>query len=124
MTRRLPGRRVDAVPMRDSRTSTALRQLSGLGRDPDPPGWAWAVVTPEHTGRLGLPPPACRALGGGAGAAVRVVGFCQGDALVLRRAGAGRSVTVDRRGRMYLPAAMRDDDTALLVGPTRRTRWS
>jgi len=107
--------------MHDARTSTALRQLSGLGRAPDPPGWAWAVVTPERTGRLGLPPAACAALGAGGAAAVRVVGFCQGDALVLCRSGAGRPVTVDRRGRVYLPVAMRnDDDMALLVAAHRR----
>lgn len=105
--------------MHDSRTSTALRQLSGLGRAPDPPGWAWAVVTPEHTGRLGLPTAACAALGASVAAAMRVAGFCQGDALVLRRAGAGRPMTVDRRGRVYLPAAMRHQDAALLVGAHR-----
>lgn len=105
--------------MHDSRTSTALRQLSGLGREPDPPGWAWAVVTPERNGRLGLPAVACGALGASVGAAVRVVGICQGVALVLRRSGAGRPVTVDRRGRVYLPVGMRHVDTALLVGAHR-----
>jgi hypothetical protein len=29
-------------PMPDLRTSTALRQLADLSREPDPPGWAWA----------------------------------------------------------------------------------
>jgi hypothetical protein len=103
--------------MRDSRTSTALRELSGLGREPDPAGWAWAVVTPERTGRLGLLIAAREALGA-VGTPVRAVGICDGDALVLGRAGAGRPVTVDLRGRLYLPVAMRDD-TALLVGAHR-----
>lgn len=102
--------------MSDSRTSTALRQLSGLGREPDPPGWVWAVVTPERTGRLGLPPAASAALGAGAGVAVRAAAVCHSDTLVVRRAGAGRAVTVDGRGRMYLPVAMRSEGPALLVG--------
>lgn len=33
--------------MPDTRCSIALRHLCGLGRETDPPRWAWAVVTSE-----------------------------------------------------------------------------
>lgn len=102
--------------MHEARTSTALRQLSGLGREPDPPGWTWAVISPERTGRLRLPTRAYSALGAQPGTAVRVVGLCQREALVLRRHGDTRPMTIDRRGRVYLPVAMRADRSTLLVG--------
>jgi len=101
--------------MPDSRSSTALRQLSGLGREPDPPDRAWAIVTSERNGRLSLPAAACATLGASPGVAVRVAGICQRDALVLCVHGDGRPMTIDRRGRAYLPVAMREQ-TALLVG--------
>ena len=53
----------DAGSMHDARTSTALRQLADLGRDPDPPGWHWGIARAEVTGRLVLPAEARAARG-------------------------------------------------------------
>lgn len=70
--------------------------------------WRWGGAKPDPAGRLQLPPAARRALVGEADAAVEVDGVVRGDTLVLRPdAVDGRSVTVDGRGRIYLPAWLR-----------------
>lgn len=47
---------------------------------------------------------------------MRVAGVCRHDALVLRRDGDTRPITIDRRGRMYLPVATQTTATSMLVG--------
>lgn len=102
--------------MRDSKNRTALQELSDLGRDPGPLRWDWAIVGLEACGRLLLPDEARRALGAGPGDRTEVWGVCRRAALVLRADGGGRR-TVDRRGRLYVPAWLRrGPDAGLVVG--------
>ena len=105
--------------MHDFRTSTALRQLADLGDDPDRSGWSWAVVTLERSGRLLLPVEARTALDARPGNSVDVSGVCHRDTLVARTNGDGRTMTIDRRGRLYVPAWLRRGDTSSLVVGTR-----
>jgi bifunctional DNA-binding transcriptional regulator/antitoxin component of YhaV-PrlF toxin-antitoxin module len=110
--------------MHDARTSTALRQLADLGRDPDPPRWHWAIARVEATGRLVLPAEARSALGATSGQPSAVRGGCNRVALVLRTDGAGAVIVVDRRGRLRLPVWLRRaaaGSGSLLVG-TRHAR--
>jgi hypothetical protein len=51
--------------MHDLRNSTALRQLTDLGHESDPPEWVWAVTRLEPSGRLLRPVDARDALGAG-----------------------------------------------------------
>lgn len=91
------------------RTSpAALPELTG------PPitasAWRWSAAEPERSGRLLLPGAARRCLAGDATGAhqVQVSGVVRGDTLVLRRrTEEGRSMTVDGRGRIYLPVWLR-----------------
>lgn len=103
--------------MHDSRTSTALRQLTDLGQDPDPSRWAWAIATPDHEGRLRLPAGALRAVGIERGQAVERSGLCHRVGLIVRSDGAGAPLVIDRRGRLTLPTVLRHlTDRALVVG--------
>lgn len=78
--------------------------------------WRWSGAEPEPSGRLTLPPAARRALVGDAGGAVEVSGVVRGDTLVLRPDQAtGRAMTVDARGRLYLPQWLRRH-SSFLVG--------
>jgi hypothetical protein len=112
--------------MHDARTSTALRQLADLGRDPDPPRWHWGIARVEATGRLVLPAEARTALGATNGQPSAVLGGCHRVALVLRSngagAGAGAALAVDGRGRLRLPAWLRRASApsgSLLVGTSQ-----
>lgn len=78
--------------------------------------WRWSGAEPEPSGRLALPPAARRALVGDAAGAVEVTGVVRGDTLVLRPDQAtGRAMTVDARGRVYLPQWLRRH-ASFLVG--------
>jgi len=92
--------------------------------------WRWSAAEPEPSGRLLLPSAARRALGADSVEAHAVSGVVRGDMLVLRPHHAdGRSVTVDGRGRIYLPVWLRrhpgflvgthttPDDAAVVVVP-------
>ena len=76
-----------------------------------PPGssWRWIAASLEPSGRVLLRAEVRHALGATPGQATRVSGVACGEALVLRPAGAdrGRAMTVDRRGRIYLPVWLR-----------------
>lgn len=102
--------------MPDLRNSTALRQLTDLGPEPDPPDWAWAIAHLEPSGRLRLPTEASRSLGASPGASSAAWGICHPTVLVLRSTGSGRLLTIDGRGRLYVPAWLRRHDTHLVVG--------
>lgn len=70
--------------------------------------WRWAAADPEPSGRLLLPSAARRCLGADSSEARSVSGVVRGDTLVLRPgAGNVRSMTVDGRGRLYLPVWLR-----------------
>lgn len=102
--------------MHDPRTSTALRQLADLDLDPHLPVWDWAVVRLESCGRLRLPVEARAALGAGAlGGDLR--GVCHRDVLGLSAARGGRPMPIDGRGRLYVPAWLRQRSVPwLLIG--------
>jgi len=86
--------------------SAALPDLTGPPIEPSP--WRWSGAQPEHSGRLTLPPTARRVLIGDADGAFEVAGVVRGDTLVLRaNPPVGREMTVDARGRLYLPAWLR-----------------
>ncbi len=107
--------------------SAALPDLTGPPVDASP--WRWAGAEPDPSGRLQLPPVARRALVGDAPGAHEVSGVVRGDTLVLRPDPAvGRALTVDGRGRIYLPMWLRrhpgfligthqDADVAVVVVP-------
>ncbi len=83
-----------------------LPDLTGPPIEPSP--WRWGGAEPDPAGRLQLPPAARRALVGDADAAAEVDGVVRGDTLVLRPGVVdGRSMTVDARGRIYLPQWLR-----------------
>lgn len=86
--------------------ASVLPDLTGPPIEPSP--WRWGGAEPDPAGRLQLPPAARRALVGDAPQAREVSGIVRGDTLVLRpRVVAGRSMTVDGRGRIYLPQWLR-----------------
>ncbi|MGH9212469.1 MAG: hypothetical protein ACRD2C_17605 [Acidimicrobiales bacterium] len=101
--------------MHPQRTSTALRQLDDLGREPPPERWRWAVAKLQPIGRVALPPEARDAIGWSREETVVVRGRSRRLALVVRRDGPGAALGVDGRGRMYLPVWLRRGD-AVLVG--------
>lgn len=101
--------------MYDSRNRSALQELSGLGRDPGPLRWHWAIVGLEPCGRLLLPDETRRALEAGPGDRAEVRGVCRRAALVLRADGGGRRMAVDGRGRLYVPAWLRRQNGEELV---------
>ena len=82
--------------------------------------WRWAGAEPDPSGRLQLPPPARRALADDARGAIEVDGVVRGDTLVLRPGTvAGRDMTVDARGRIYLPLWLRRH-SCFLIGTHNR----
>ncbi len=86
--------------------SAVLPDLTGPPITTSP--WRWSAAEPEPSGRLQLPPVARRALVGEASTGLAVSGVVRGDTLVLRsEPTAGRSMTVDGRGRIYLPVWLR-----------------
>ena len=106
--------------MPDLRNSTALRQLSDLGHEPDPSEWAWAVVRLDPAGRIALPSDARVALGARGAARTDVRGVCHRTSLVLSADGAGAALTVDGRARLCLPAWRRRGPCAAMVVGTNR----
>ena len=83
-----------------------LPDLTGPPIEDSP--WRWSGTEPEPSGRLTLPPAARRALVGHGAGAVEVAGVVRGDTLVLRAGSvAGRTMTIDARGRIYLPVWLR-----------------
>lgn len=114
----LLGGGADAAGMPDPRTSTALRQLTDLGRELEPSRWSWAVRTYEPGGRIRLPADARAAIGFRPGTPCEVSGRCQRVGLVIGhdRPGGAR-LTVDPWGRLMLPAWLRRGaERALLIG--------
>ena len=84
----------------------ALPALTGAPVATSP--WRWAAAEPEPSGRLLLPAVARRVLGADDAATSMVTGIMRGDTLVLRpKAAGGRTMTIDGRGRIYLPVWMR-----------------
>lgn len=70
--------------------------------------WRWSAAEPEPSGRLLLPAAARGALGANSTEAHVVTGIARGDSLVLRpQVEGGRAITIDGRGRVYLPVWMR-----------------
>lgn len=103
--------------MPDTRTSTALRQLSDLGRDPAPPRWSWAVRNYELGGRVRLPAVARTAIGHRRGERREVRGICQRVGLVITAQGDGARLVVDPEGRLMVPAWLRRGTIrSLLIG--------
>lgn len=81
------------------------------------------MVALEPSGRVRLPADACAALDARPGDSVEARGVCRRDALVLRTAGDGRRLTIDGRGRLYVPAWMRrGDETSMIVGTRHADR--
>lgn len=115
--------------MRMNRTPPAtLPDLTGPPVAASP--WRWSAAEPEPSGRLLLSGAARRVLGDGAAGVHAVSGVVRGDTLVLRPgAENGRSMTVDARGRLYLPVWLRrhpgfligahtgPDDSAVVIVP-------
>ncbi|MDZ7676241.1 MAG: hypothetical protein U5K30_14385 [Acidimicrobiales bacterium] len=97
-----------------TRSSAVLPELTGPPVTGSP--WRWSAAEPEPSGRLSLPTAARRVLVGDVAGAHEVSGVVRGDTLVLRtQAGNGRAMTVDGRGRIYLPVWLRRH-TGFLIG--------
>ena len=101
------GTESSGMRMNCSRTPpAALPDLTGPPVAASP--WRWSAAEPEPSGRLLLTPVARRVLGADGGPSQPVSGSVRGDTLVLRPHHAdGRAMTVDGRGRMYLPVWLR-----------------
>lgn len=70
--------------------------------------WRWSAAELEPSGRLLLPAAARRSLGADSTEIHAVTGAVRGDTLVLRPGTtSGRAMTVDVRGRIYLPVWLR-----------------
>lgn len=107
----------------------ALPDLTGAAVAASP--WRWSAAEPEPSGRLLLPAVARRVLGADASEPRVVSGAVRGDTLVLRPGTTtGRAMTVDVRGRIYLPVWLRrhpgfligthtrpDEDPAVVIAP-------
>jgi hypothetical protein len=108
--------------MHDLRNSTALRQLSDLGLDPELSPWAWAIARLDPAGRFLLSVEARAVLAVRPGLQTRVRGVCHRVTLVLADGGAGAPMTVDGRGRLCVPAWLRRGPTSsVLVGTNHTT---
>jgi bifunctional DNA-binding transcriptional regulator/antitoxin component of YhaV-PrlF toxin-antitoxin module len=107
---------------------SALPDMTGepVARSP----WRWSAAESEPSGRLLLPAVARSVLGADAAEARVVSGAVRGDTLVLRPGTtSGRAMTVDVRGRIYLPVWLRrhpgfligthtrPDDPAVVIAP-------
>lgn len=77
------------------------------------------MVASEPSDRLLFPGEARIALNALAGVSVEVSGVCHRDAFVVRSGGDGRRLTIDRRGRLYVPAWVRRGDIVSLIVGTR-----
>jgi hypothetical protein len=87
-------------------------RLAALRREPAPrPArwWHW-VLELDHKGRLTLPPEARQI---GTGGDVRA--WSCGGALLLRPAGVGAAMALDRRGRVLLPEWLRPVDAVFVA---------
>ncbi|MGI8662239.1 MAG: hypothetical protein ACR2LQ_03395 [Acidimicrobiales bacterium] len=103
--------------MPNLRNSTALRQLADLGHEPDPPVWDWAVTRLEPSGRILLSVSARAVLGALFDHRVDVWGRCRDATLVLGKEASGRRLSIDGRGRLYVPMLLRRGPVPwLLVG--------
>jgi bifunctional DNA-binding transcriptional regulator/antitoxin component of YhaV-PrlF toxin-antitoxin module len=105
--------------MHDPRFGTALRQLTDLRHEPDLSRWCWDIVRLERIGRICLPAEARAALRVPCGESAEVRGRSSRLALVLRMGHSGAPVTVDGRGRVFVPVWLRHAGAAagvLLVG--------
>ena len=112
----LPG----VVPRAPART--ALSVLRDLGGERPALRWRHWIVGVEPIGRVTLPVEARAVLDADGAGVVRVL--CRDLTLVLRGGGAGASLTVDGRGRLFLPAWLRRATLPTLRGSdARRVRW-
>ncbi len=104
--------------MPDTRTSTALRQLTDLGREPASSRWSWAVRNYEPGGRVRLPADARTAIAFRPGERRAVHGLCQRVGLVITADDdGGARLIVDQEGRLMLPAWLRRGaERSLLIG--------
>lgn len=95
--------------MRMNRPRTPPAALPDLTGPPVPSSpWRWSAAEPEPSGRLLLPAVARRVLGTDADQPWAVSGTVRGDTLVLRPGTTnGRAMTMDGRGRIYLPVWLR-----------------
>lgn len=100
-------------------TSTSLRQLIDLGRQSEPSPWSWAIVQPDQAGRIHLPAAAKQTLRVGQGRPDELRGICHRDALVVEATGPGARFSIDRRGRLTLPALLSGSGIGMLVGTDR-----
>lgn len=100
-------------------TSTALRQLIDLGRQSEPSPWAWAIAQPDYAGRIHLPAAAKQALRIEPERSAELRGICHHNALVVQAIGPGARFSVDRRGRLTLPASLGHSGAAMLIGTDR-----
>ncbi len=102
--------------MHDPRTPTALRQLAHLADPPPPTRWHWSIARLDRAGRVALPRHARTALTVPDGAPCSIRARLHRGGLVLGAgSGASVSVTVDGRGRLAVPIALRSTDV-LVVG--------
>lgn len=98
--------------MHDPRTSTALRTLADLTGDPPPRRWSWSVGRLDAGGRLCLGRQTATALGNGPWRL-----RWQHLALVVAPGlDDGRIAEVDDRGRLQVPAWLRQRGRDVLVG--------
>ena len=81
---------------------SALSLFGGLGASRCELRWRYWVVAVERSGRVTLPADVRRVLGVG-----EFVSAVTGDVLLLRRTGVGARLSMDSRGRVVLPAWLR-----------------
>ena len=87
---------------RQTLARSALSLLSGLGLSRCERRWHYWVVAVERIGRVTLPADVRQLLGAG-----EFVSVVTGDLLLLRRTGVGARLSLDSRGRVVLPAWLR-----------------
>ena len=109
---------VDDGSMHDPRTSTALRALADLTGDPPPRRWTWSVGRLDAGGRLCLGRQTVTSLG-------HEPWRLRWQHLALVVApdlSNGRLAEVDDRGRLQVPAWLRQRGRDVLVGLDREAR--
>lgn len=99
--------------MHDPRTSTALRRLAELTGDQPPRLWAWSVGRLDHAGRLSLGRAATSLLGT---RPLRLRWHNLALLVDVAEDAAGPSVSIDERGRLLVPAWLRQRGRDVLVG--------